>query len=257
MIKASSAVLVGMLAALTACGQSGSPSSDPTPVTVAPTSAVAPTTAPQVSVAPTPAPPVTLDLGSSTTSTATTALSHASSIAALLKLDRPLVIAHTGGEDEYPGSTMFAFAESVKAGADMLDLNVLLSADGVLVIQHDETVNRTSNGSGDVASMTAAQLGALDNAYWFTAEGITTDAPPPSYLYRGIRTGEVPPPAGYTADDFAIPTLDALIDRFPGVPLGIEIKGSGEPALRAADVLLTTLRDRNLLANTVDQLVRR
>ena len=65
-------------------------------------------------------------------------------VADLLALGRPIVLAHTGGEDEFPGSTMFAFGESMKAGVDMLDLNVQLTHDGVLVIQHDDTVDRTT-----------------------------------------------------------------------------------------------------------------
>lgn len=176
---------------------------------------------------------------------------QAPTIAELLTADHPLVIAHTGGEDEFPGSTMFAFGESVKAGVDMLDLNVLLSSDGVLVVQHDETVERTSNGSGSVEQMTAAQLGALDNAYWFTTHGLVDDRPADEYIFRGVRTGEVPPPAGYTADDFGIPTLEQVLDRFPEMPLGIEIKGAGQPAQRAADALLGLLEQRGHLASTV------
>lgn len=57
-----------------------------------------------------------------------------------LALGRPVVLAHNGGEAEFPGGTMFAFGRSVKAGVDVLDLNVQLSADGVLVVLHDLTV---------------------------------------------------------------------------------------------------------------------
>lgn len=250
MKRASIALFLGIVGLVTACGDSDDQPSTASSAASTATTSVPTSTAPDASTASTAAPTVTLQTAAST-STTTSVAAHAASIDDLLKIDRPLVIAHTGGEDEYPGSTMFAFAESVKAGSDMLDLNVLLSADGVLVIQHDDTVDRTSNGSGPVASLTASELAALDNAYWFTADGITNDAPPASYIYRGVRTGTVAPPAGYTADDFGIPTLDDLIARFPGIPLGIEIKGSGEPAQRAADALLTTLRNHDLLANTV------
>jgi glycerophosphoryl diester phosphodiesterase len=162
----------------------------------------------------------------------------------LLALGRPIVLAHTGGEDAYPGSTLFAFGESVAAGADMLDLNVQLTADGVLVVQHDDTVDRTTNGTGAVAEMTFAEVNALDAAHWFTTEcGDCRDRPETEYLYRGLRTGASPPPDGYTADDFAIPSFEQLVERFPDLPLNIEIKGEGDPAKAAADELARLLTD--------------
>ncbi len=162
----------------------------------------------------------------------------------LLALGRPIVLAHTGGEDAYPGSTLFAFGESVAAGADMLDLNVQLTSDGVLVVQHDDTVDRTTNGTGAVAEMTFAEVNALDAAHWFTAEcGDCRDQPESEYLYRGIRTGGSPAPDGYTADDFAIPSFEQLVERFPDLPLNIEIKGEGAPAQAAADELARLLTE--------------
>jgi glycerophosphoryl diester phosphodiesterase len=99
--------------------------------------------------------------------------------------------------------------------------------------------------------MTAAALQALDNAYWFTAAGVGKDHPSEAYLYRGIRTGERPPPAGYTADDFAIPRLDELIARYPDAPLNIEIKGEGPAAIAAAEALAELLADTGREAATV------
>ena len=177
------------------------------------------------------------------TTTAVPAPRYAATIDALLHLGRPIVLAHTGGEDNFPGSTMYAYGESVKAGVDMLDLNVMQSKDGVLMVQHDNSIDRTTGGTGKVGDLTKDQLQALDNAYWFAADcGDCHDRPGPAYLYRGIRTGAKPPPAGYTADDFTIPTLTQLIERFPDIPLNIEIEGSGAPARAAADALLGVLR---------------
>ena len=181
-----------------------------------------------------------------TTAPATTepARQYAATIDELLSLGRPIVLAHTGGEDAYPGSTLFAFGESVNAGVDMLDLNVQLTKDGVLVVQHDDTVDRTTNGTGAVADLTFAEVNALDAAYWFTgACGDCHDADPADYLYRGMRTGEVAPPAGYSPDDFAIPSFQQLVERFPDLPLNIEIKGEGEPAKAAADELARLLTE--------------
>ena len=172
------------------------------------------------------------------TTTAEPAPTYAATIDELLNLGRPIVLAHTAGEDNFPASTLFAFGESVKAGVDMLDLNVMLTKDGVLVVQHDDTVDRSTNGTGAVSDLTFDEIHALDAAYWFTEDcGACTDRPDDDYLYRGMRTGDHQPPPGYEPDDFALPSLRQLIDRFPTIPLNIEIKGEGDPAKRAADEL--------------------
>ena len=186
---------------------------------------------------------------------------YAATIDELLAIGRPIVLAHTAGEDQFPASTLYGFGESVKAGVDMLDLNVLLTKDGVLVVQHDDTVDRSTNGTGAVADLTYDQIAALDDAYWFTAGcGACTDQPEDDYLYRGIRTGDRPPPAGYTGDDFAMPTFRQLVERFPDIPLNIEIKGSGAPAMAAADQLLVELNeleraDASVVASFDDEIV--
>lgn len=200
------------------------------------------TTTPDITDTPTTIADTTSTEAATTTSTIPAPPPRPATVDELLNLGRPIVLAHTGGEDQYPGSTLFGFAESVADGADMLDMNVLLTADGVLIVQHDLTVDRTTNGTGALADLTYEEVAALDNAYWFTAEcGVCTDQPAEAYIYRGIRTGEQPAPEGYTADDFAIPTFRELVERFPDLPLNIEIKGEGQPALDAAQVLADEL----------------
>jgi glycerophosphoryl diester phosphodiesterase len=137
---------------------------------------------------------------------------------------------------------MFAFRNSMAAGVDMLDLNVALSADEVLVVQHDLTVDRTTNGVGTVAELPYSELHTLDNAYWFTPDcGTCTDQPAEAYVYRGMRTGEVAPPDGFTPDDFAIPAFADVAGAFPDIPLNIEIKGTGDLAIETADILVAEL----------------
>jgi glycerophosphoryl diester phosphodiesterase len=177
------------------------------------------------------------------TTTTQPPLGYAATVDALLALGRPIVLAHTAGEDEFPASTMFAWGESVKAGVDMLDMNVQLTKDGVLIVHHDDTVDRATNGTGAVLDLTYAEIEQLDNAYWFTASCVCTDQPEAAHLYRGIRTGDKPPPEGYTADDFAVPTFRQLVEQYPDIPLNIEIKGEGAPAQAAADVLFAELTD--------------
>src|SRR3954471_7527519 len=80
---------------------------------------------------------------------------------------RVLNIAHQGGEDEFPSNTMYAFKRSAAAGADMLELDVGVTRDGEVVVVHDTTLDRTTNGRGTVRSKTLRQIRALDGAYWF------------------------------------------------------------------------------------------
>jgi glycerophosphoryl diester phosphodiesterase len=162
----------------------------------------------------------------------------------LLALGRPLNIAHAGGDGEWPHSTLFAYGQAVEAGADMLELDIRLSADGVVMVHHDDTVDRITEAEGAVADYTAAELQELDAAYSFEAgEWDARDAADADYPYRGVRTGEVDPPEGYTADDFVIPTLRDVAERFPQMPLDIEIKGAGEAGAEAAEALAAELAD--------------
>jgi glycerophosphoryl diester phosphodiesterase len=75
---------------------------------------------------------------------------------------RPLVFAHRGGSALAPENTMAAFANGLAVGADGFELDVQLSRDGVVVVQHDQTVDRTTPGHGRVDEMTARDLARLD-----------------------------------------------------------------------------------------------
>jgi glycerophosphoryl diester phosphodiesterase len=139
----------------------------------------------------------------------------------------PLTIAHAGGDLEAPHSTPFAFSRAVQLGVDVLEMDVRLSSDGVLVVHHDPTVDRTTNETGAVATRTAQQLAALDNGYWFQPGCWDCRSSSGPHSYRGVRTGSVPPPAGADAEDFRITTLDDILTRFPDTVLDIEIKADG------------------------------
>ncbi|HXG27871.1 MAG TPA: CehA/McbA family metallohydrolase, partial [Nevskiales bacterium] len=137
---------------------------------------------------------------------------------------RFLNISHRGGADEFPENTLFAYAESLRVGSQMIEADVYQTADGELVVIHDASVDRTTNGSGAVNSMTLAQLKALDAAHWFVpGQGSNRNSAGP-HPYRGIATGDVPPPAGYSANDFKIPTLRELLQRFPDTLINLELK---------------------------------
>lgn len=70
--------------------------------------------------------------------------------------------AHRGFSGKYPENTMLAFEKALEVGVDGIELDVHLTKDGELVVIHDETVDRTTNGTGTVADMTLAELKALD-----------------------------------------------------------------------------------------------
>lgn len=177
---------------------------------------------------------------------------EATTVAELLELDRPIVLSHSGGENAHPQATPFAYAESVEAGVDMLDFDVRLSADGVLVAHHDEDVQRTTNGSGEVRDMTYDDLHALDAAYWFTdACSACSGEPEEAYPYRGVRTGEADPPEGYGPDDFAPTAFEEIIVEYPDHTLNIEIKGSYPQDVPAAEELARILESND----RVDQAV--
>jgi glycerophosphoryl diester phosphodiesterase len=83
------------------------------------------------------------------------------------QLPQRLFIAHRGISACYPENTLAAFNGAVDAGADMIELDVCLSKDRHLVVIHDETVDRTTNGTGAVKALTLDQLGRLDAGSWF------------------------------------------------------------------------------------------
>ncbi len=117
----------------------------------------------------------------------------------------PLLIAHRGGAGLYPENTLAAFERADRCWqADMIELDVRASADGHCVVIHDETVDRTTNGTGDVASMTLADLRALDAAYHFTRDGGRT------HPLRG---------RGVT-----IPTINEVLHALPAMRFTVEVK---------------------------------
>jgi glycerophosphoryl diester phosphodiesterase len=116
--------------------------------------------------------------------------------------DSPQVFAHRGGCDLGPENTIAAFDIGMSTGADGLELDVHLSSDGVVVVHHDSTLDRTTNGSGPIAARTAGELERLDAGYWFTQGQ--------QYPFRGLGIG--------------VPTLREVLARYRGVPTIIEIK---------------------------------
>ena len=131
----------------------------------------------------------------------------------LLDLAARPVIGHRGNRAHAPENTLESFAQAVALGADAIELDVHISSDGVPVVMHDPDVTRTTNGIGEIASMTFAELRELDAGARFTSdEGKTFP-----YSGKGHR----------------IPALDEVLDAFPSTPTLIEIKtGAASAAVR-------------------------
>ena len=94
---------------------------------------------------------------------------------------RRLVFAHRGGGGLAPENTLAAFDRGLAAGADGIELDVHLSRDGVVVVHHDRTIDRTTNLRGAVRDHTAAELARADAGYRFQRDG--------AFPYRGQGIG--------------------------------------------------------------------
>jgi glycerophosphoryl diester phosphodiesterase len=126
-------------------------------------------------------------------------------------LKAPLVYAHRGGAAVRPENTILAFDHGLAAGADGLELDVHLSRDGIVVVHHDATLERTSNGRGRLADLTADELSRLDTGFNFQPRD--TDERD-GFPFRGQGIG--------------VPTLAAVLARYPGIPIIIELKVDAE-----------------------------
>lgn len=116
------------------------------------------------------------------------------------------VFAHRGGAALAPENTLAAFDRALACGVDGFELDVRLSRDGVVVVHHDATVDRTTSGRGAVADLTADELSHLDAGYHFSVAG--------SYPFRGRGVG--------------VPRLREVLERYPDVPLIIEFKADDD-----------------------------
>ncbi len=162
---------------------------------------------------------------------------------------RVLAYAHQGGAWSWPSSTLFAMRSAVAAGAHAIELDVHATKDGRIVVCHDETVDRTTNGTGAIASLTFEEVKALDSAYWFIpGADVTPGRPESDYPYRGRAATDL---------EFRIASLDEVLEAFPGTILNLDIKQSA-PAVapyeqavaellarygRSDDVIVTSFND--------------
>lgn len=124
---------------------------------------------------------------------------------------RPLVFAHRGGSALAPENTVAAFDNAVALGADGLELDVHLSKDGEVVVHHDATLDRTTDRTGRLGALTADELGQVDAGHRFSQ-------------------GDQHP---FRARGCGIPTLRAVLERYPNHRLIVEMKVNRPDMARA------------------------
>ncbi len=149
-------------------------------------------------------------------------------------LKYPLVIAHQGGDGLWPGDTMFAFQNAANLGVDVLEMDVHITKDGVLVLMHDEAVDRTTDGTGEIESMTLAEIKQLDAGYdWTPDEGST-------FPFRG---------QGVT-----VPTMEEVFQAFADKRMTIEIKKTNASMIKPFCGLIRKydMQDKVLVASFYD-----
>lgn len=153
---------------------------------------------------------------------------------------RPLVIAHRGASGLAPENTLSAFALAIALGADGVEMDVQLAADGRVMVIHDARVNRTTDATGRVAELTVEQFDRFDAGAWFERRLLRR----PRVRAQAERAAAM---AGREDLQFSmerVPTLDATLGLLASARLRriyIELKGhrtDKEPLLEATLALI-------------------
>lgn len=151
------------------------------------------------------------------------------------------VVAHRGSSEDVPEHTLAAYRKAIEDGADGLECDVRLTADGHLVCVHDRRVNRTSNGRGAVSSLELADLATLDFGSWKAAHGWEdADAWEAGGQWEGVDTAE---PAGPEddAEHKSVLTLERLLELVADAGRRVELAIETKHPTRYAGLVETRL----------------
>ena len=140
----------------------------------------------------------------------------------------PLVIAHRGGAGLFPENTLYAFEQSWKMGVDVLELDVRETADGKLVVMHDRTVDRTTDGNGQIGEMTFEAVRRLNAGFRFSPDGGQ------SFPFREQK--------------ILVPTLEEVFAALPDARFNIEPKQASPTIIKS---LCGLLRERKMTERVV------
>jgi glycerophosphoryl diester phosphodiesterase len=139
-----------------------------------------------------------------------------------LDADWPANFAHRGASSRAPENTLEAFRLAAESGAGGLELDIHMTSDAGVVVIHDDTVDRTTDGAGLVRDMTLREVRGLDAGYRFAPKGEATYP----YRGRGVR----------------VPALGEVLRGFPDLKVNIDVK-EDQPGVEEA--LLKTILDAN------------
>jgi glycerophosphoryl diester phosphodiesterase len=157
---------------------------------------------------------------------------HPRLVKAYLADEKPVVLGHQGASGERPSNTIESFKRAEAVGADILELDVSLTKDGVVVVSHDTSIDRMSNGKGQIKDHTFAELQTFDFGYGFTPD----DGKTHPFRNQGIK----------------IPTLAEVFEKFPGKRVNIEIKQVDPPMEHAVwDVVRKYGMEDKILINSL------
>lgn len=147
--------------------------------------------------------------------------------------------AHRGGLAEGPENTLLCTAKGLAAGATHVEIDVRGTEDGVPVLMHDRTAERTCLDERAIATMTLDEVKQLDPCVLWSD-------------HADIATGDRPPQEGFPRSWYQVPTLTEFLDAFPGVPLIVDLKDTAPPEA-TAEALREAWRDpRNVLLSGYD-----
>ncbi|MEK6280829.1 MAG: glycerophosphodiester phosphodiesterase [Acidobacteriota bacterium] len=147
---------------------------------------------------------------------------------------QPEVIAHRGGDGQWPGETMYAFKKAMEIGVDVLEMDVYLTRDNELILMHDRDIKTTTKGEGSVDEFTLAELKELNAAYhWSSVCGDDRS-------YRDDPN-----------KDLKVTTLKEVFDAFPHMRMNIEMKPARRsPAAKLCQMIRShDMTDKVLVAS--------
>ncbi len=152
-----------------------------------------------------------------------------------LAREHPIRMAHRGSRILWPENTMTAFAGAVELGYHYVETDVRMTRDGIVVVFHDATLDRTTNGTGRIVDWLWEDLRHLDAGWSFEVDG--------DYPYRGRGVG--------------IPRLEEVFATWPDLHLNLDLKASGIEWGVAEVIIGMDRRDSTLVASFHDQRIAR
>ncbi len=183
------------------------------------------------------------------------------------KKDRPLLIAHGGGNKEFPDNTLEAFYHAYSIDPNcMMETDVSITKDGVIILSHDRTLDRKTNVSGAIIDWNYSDLVEMqvnfnyenptsgDNGFKINDELV----PYVNYLNQEVSPQDVEYPNGVSLRDpekFLVTTLEDLIVSFPNNTINVEIKQTEETGLAALHATLDLMVRLDDEYHTFDRIV--